>query len=226
MLASGMHEFRSDLGQGDVVVGRTSCRPQWLASVAAAIAIALIAVAAFVISNLASSHPRPVQPVGEAVPSYYAAVTVRGTIGKVTKVDVTIRRTATGKVLATVPSPDPGFVPSRVAAAADDRTFVMAVVKSAGLNKPDPPNARMRFYLLRFDPGTDEVAISKLPINDVTESDTFSMALSADGRSLAVTTETSTDFASTLCLAASNDPGRLRPPTACSGRSGPEAPGP
>jgi hypothetical protein len=161
----------------------------WLAPVAAAVAIVLIAVAAFVISALAASHPRPVQPTG-AAPPYYAEVTLEGPYSNHAKVDITIRSTTTGKVLATVPSPAPGFVPRSVTAAADDRTFVMVAVKSKGISEPDALGAPMRFYRLRFDPATDQVSVSGLPIRDVTAGQTFSMALSPDGRSLAVVTGT------------------------------------
>jgi hypothetical protein len=164
---------------------RTARRPRWLAPVAAAISMAIIAAGVLAISNVVASHPRPPQ-AARAVPPppYYAALTRSGP-PQPPRSDVTIRATATGKVLATV-SPRAHFVFHLISAAADDRTFIAAAVKPV----PHTANSSfVRFYLLRFNATSDSVSVRELPITNVTvRYDNIFMALSPDGRYLAVTT--------------------------------------
>lgn len=163
--------------------------PAWLAPVAAAVSMAIIAAAVLVVSNI--SHPRPTDHIG-AVPPYYAALTLESPpLRQPPRIAVTIRATATGKVLATVQSQAPHFIFRSVAAAADDRTFVVAAARPAPSRAPSSTTAPVRFYLLRFNPAASTVSVTQLPIRNVTASswnDPLSIALSPDGRHLAVIT--------------------------------------
>lgn len=159
--------------------------PRWLAPVAAAVSMAIIAAAILVVSN--ASHQRPAGPIG-AVPPYYAAVTLESSILHRPLINaITIRATATGQVLATVRSQAPHFVFDAVSGAADDRTFVAAAMKPLSSHAPPSATAPVRFYLLRFFPAAHTVLVTELPIRNVT--DQASIALSPDGRHLAVITD-------------------------------------
>ncbi|HEY3902315.1 MAG TPA: hypothetical protein VGM14_00225 [Streptosporangiaceae bacterium] len=168
----------------------TRRRAGWLVPAASAMSVAIIATAALVIGNDLAGNVPSAGGAFEAVRPYYAKVTLEGPVSSNTPVAVTIRATATGKVLATVPSPAPRFVIRLVSAGTDDRTFVLAATQS-GL--APPALAAVRFYSLGFDPATDAVSVSQLPISNVTvntEDVSLQVALSPDGRSLAVITST------------------------------------
>jgi hypothetical protein len=175
-------------------VSRTPAGPRswtrWLVPAASALSVAIIAAAALVVGNDLASHRVPASPALDTVLPYYAAVTLEGPVSSHTPVEVEIRATATGDVLARVPSPAPGFVPRLVSAAADDRTFILAATQS-GL--APPAGAPVRFYSLRFDPATGAVSVEQLPISNVTASTvnaSLQIALSPDGQQLAVITST------------------------------------
>ncbi len=163
--------------------------PLLFAPVAVAAAVAVIAVAAVAIGNRVAGHRSSVSGSSESVPPYYVALNYKLPITANERIDVVIRSTATGKVLATVPPPAQ-FTPRLVAAAADDRTFVMASVEKGVSN---PAGAQVRFELVRFNPALGAVAVDSLPISGVTVNGSDGalwMALSPDGRSLAVSTTT------------------------------------
>lgn len=156
----------------------------------AAVSVAVIAVATLVIGNDLAGNVPSAGGAFEAALPYYAKVTLEGPVSSNTPVAVTIRATATGKVLATVPSPAPQFVPRLVSAGDDDRTFVLAATQT-GL--ASPALAAVRFYSLQFDPATDAVSVNQLPISNVTvntEDVSLQIALSPDGGNLAVITST------------------------------------
>lgn len=158
--------------------------PLFMAPVAVAAAVAVIAVAAVVIGHHVASHRPPAGGNNEKVPPYYAALSYKLPFTAHMRVDVVIRSTATGKVLATMPA-IPGYTPGKVSAAADDRTFVVAADKVVPATSN---NSTVRFYLLRFDPGTGKVTVRTLPISVDTGEEALGIALSPDGRKLAVTT--------------------------------------
>ena len=161
-----------------------------LVPAASAVSVAIIATAALVIGNDLAGNVPSAGGTFEAVRPYYAKVTLEGPVSSNTPVAVTIRATATGKVLATVPSPAPRFVIRLVSAGTDDRTFVLAATQS-GLALP--ALAAVRFYSLGFDPATDAVSVNQLPISNVTvntEDVSLQVALSPDGQNLAVITST------------------------------------
>jgi hypothetical protein len=161
-------------------------RRQWLAPAAAAVSMGLIAAGVLVISSIVGNS----RPGGslQSVPPYYVALTLESPpLHKPLVVDVTVRATATGKVLATVPDPAPHYAFSVVSAAADDRTFVVGAVKVTGITEATGP---VRFYLLRFNAASDTVSLHKLPITNVISgaSTPLGIALSPNGRYLAVAT--------------------------------------
>jgi hypothetical protein len=99
-----------------------------------------------------------------------------------------VRATTTGAVLARVVPPKPYVHFAGVAAAADDRTFVLvAEEKSHPPKRPGHPYYQpSRFYLLRFDPGTGRVSLRALPAAFIpANAEVHDMALSPDGTSLA-----------------------------------------
>jgi hypothetical protein len=160
-----------------------------LVPAASAVSVAIIATAALVIGN-AAGHLPPAGVASRAALPYYAKLTLEGPVSSNTPIAVTIRSTATGAVLATVPSPAARFVPRLVSAGADDLTFVLAATESG---QASPASAPVRFYSLQFDPATDAVSVEQLPISNVTvspENVSLQIALSPDGRRLAVITST------------------------------------
>jgi len=166
-------------------------RAGWLIPLAAAAAV--IIVAATLVSVRALSGPaRPGagQPgtatSGAAanpsqVPAYYAAITKPTAAGPY---DVTIADTATGKALFTIKPPKNTSFAS-VAAAGDDRTFVVSV-GSFPLNS-SPPMAALSWDLLRFSPGATGYTLRRLPIPATPPKTVIDgLALSPDGTELAV----------------------------------------
>jgi hypothetical protein len=176
-------------GPSRPVLGRPG-RMRFLVPAASAVSVAILAAAVLVIGNDLHGLRPPVGGHYKAVLPYFAKVTLEGPVSSNTPVAVTIRSTATGGVLATVPSPAPRFVPRLVSAGADDRTFVLAATES-GL--APPALAPVRFYSLRFNPATDAVSVDQLPISNVTvrtDDVSLQIALSPDSRRLAVITGT------------------------------------
>ncbi len=110
-----------------------------LVPLAAAASVAVIATVALVISQHVRSPgntqaklhlsplPQPASPArpdNAVPPPYYAALTATNPRWRYNPLDVTVRATATGKVLATVRPPRPFTTFSWISGAADDRTFV------------------------------------------------------------------------------------------------------
>ena len=85
---------------------------RWLAAVASAAAIALIAgIVVAVSARLRTAS----ESTGPGVPRYYAEITL--------SLKLVIRATATGRVTAVVPDPGPGRGQFQDVTTADDRTF-------------------------------------------------------------------------------------------------------
>jgi hypothetical protein len=100
-----------------------------------------------------------------------------------------IRATATGAATSTIAAPSPYSTFDSVAGAGDGRTFVLAAEKlvvdhvDGGVSQEDAP---VRFFLLRIGPG-GRASLTALPIPQVPASKAVTgMALSPDGRKLAV----------------------------------------
>ena len=185
------------------------CRPPgwraWVIPLAAVVLAGVVVAGSLALASVLTRRPAPAslpfRPQPNSVmgaPAYYVALTspsgdAPGLVPKTTT--LTIRATATGKVLATVAVPKPYRAFTAVAAAADDRTFVLlaeagqaADPSSAGA--PGFPLARL--YLLHLDPASPtaagQVRLQALPAADVPAGNAvLTMALSADGTSLAAT---------------------------------------
>lgn len=158
----------------EVVAGRW---PRWLAPAAAAASIAVIAAAALVISNAVASRPRPVSPAAVSVPPYYIGIAKPGN-------DAAIYATRSGAVIARVVPPGTARPVIGVTAAADDRTFAIAVPEGRHWNVGQPPK---RFYLVKFNPVTRSVTMTPIPELQVPRNALLrGMALAPSGTKLAV----------------------------------------
>lgn len=151
--------------------------PGWLGPVAAAVSVGVIAVAALVVSNAVAGRPRPVSPAGQPVPPYYIAITKPAG-------GAAIHATRTGALLARVVPPGRARPVIGLTAAADDRTFAIAVPAGRHGNRLPAPT---RFYLVRFDPAGPAVRITPIPALAVPAKMLLAgFALSPSGAKLAV----------------------------------------
>jgi len=147
----------------------------WGAPVAAAVLVTAVAVSLVLLRQAPAPQPGPVTPtsapsVPASVPRYYVVVDPSG--------GMLVADDRTGRALATV-SPPAGRVFGGVTAAADDRTFVLSSSLRNG-------KADTTWYLLRIIPGTDHPArLTQLPIQPL-QAQVHGLALSQDGRELAV----------------------------------------
>lgn len=136
-------------------------------------------------------RPQPASVLG--VPAYYVSLTSHDGYAPEIPPEATtatIRATATGKVLATVAVPRPYGNFTAVAAASDDRTFVLAAEKGKVVAPQKNPAPAARFFVLHLDPASPtaagQVRLQALPASYIPAGTTVeSMALSADGTSLA-----------------------------------------
>jgi hypothetical protein len=169
---------------------RGPSRARWLAPAAAAIAV-FVAILAVV--TVVSRHGRQATPVTNSpvapyvtsgqVPPYFVALAATGAASK-SPADAEVHATADGRRLATVRPSVPGGTIVAVTAAADDRTFVLAEQPWAkrGVQQYQPHS----FYLLRLGPAGQVSALTKLPMTVPGNSTLQGLALSADGRRLAI----------------------------------------
>jgi hypothetical protein len=179
---------------------------RWLAPAAAAAAVVVVALIA---TNLAgalragsgTTGPNPAAPAsgpsaasyvaaGE-VPPYYLSVTSSGSPNFVASYAV-VRSTATGKILATIKPSVPHGTILAVAAAADDRTFVLDeqtwLTPNGRVN--DQTQLPRSFYLLRLNSAGHPVSITRLPMTAAKLVTGF--ALSPDGGKLAIAVQPQT----------------------------------
>jgi hypothetical protein len=155
--------------------------PRRLAPVAAAAAVLALAVGLVVVKNLPHAAPATARPTvrAEVPPRYYVTLTGTGLL---------VGDTFTGAKVATVQAPT-GAVFTGIAAAADDKTFVVDTEPSPGDSDYTLPRT---FYLLRIAPGTSSPArsparLTRLSIPSL--HDVVAIALSGSGREFAVATE-------------------------------------
>jgi hypothetical protein len=175
----------------------------WRVPLAAAAAVTGVVLGSLAVSGALGSRPSrggsvspgPVSP--DRVPPYYVALTLTGSgnccrsgapIEPRTR--AVVRATRTGAVLATVAPPKPYGTFVGVAAATDDRTFVLAAEREVRLPAPfglGNPRA-IRFFLLRINPASASASgrarLAPLPITG--GDDIWDFALSPHGTSLAV----------------------------------------
>jgi hypothetical protein len=190
---------------------RWSRRPGWRAWAlpvgAAALVAVLVAALGLIPFPWTGSQPRNAAPSAPptrsqvravSLPAYYVALTSAdgeppGIVPQATT--ATIRATATGKVLATIAVPRPYYAFTSVTATPDGHTFVLVAEesKAADTHVPGVLNAAAplaRFYVLHLGPASPIASgpapLRALPASSIPAGDTVqSMALSADGTSLA-----------------------------------------
>ena len=169
-------------------------------ALAAVVLIGALVAGALALASVLTWRPAPASPPFRpqpgsvlGVPAYYVALTSPnghppGVPPEATT--ATIRATATGKVLATVAVPRPYGNFTAVAAAADDRTFVLAAEEGKVAGPELRPVPAARFFVLHLDPASStaagQVRLQVLPASYIPAGTTMeSLALSADGTSLA-----------------------------------------
>jgi hypothetical protein len=143
---------------------------------------AVIAVAV----TLVAVRNAPATPVN-GVPRYYVGIPTSPGFANPNAPEAIVGDTFTGKKLATVPAPAGWTFLPALAAAGDDRTFVVGAASQSGdLLRTE------RLYVIRLTPGAAHfAALRELPIPAPRLSwDYVSMALSRDGSMLAVMAET------------------------------------
>jgi hypothetical protein len=179
-------------------------RPGWLAPLAAAAAVvAVIALSVAVARGQSSGAPAGTAAGPLGTPAYYVTLAAPAGPAGVGAAAV-VRRTATGQAFARVTAPGSGVRFTMVAAAPDDRTFVLGAQARVHLDQTTTgpssssgsgvswrvrvlPGTPTAFYLLRFDPARRQARLSRLPVPAATEP-VSGLALSPDGTKLAVAT--------------------------------------
>ena len=158
----------------------------WGAPIAAAALVIALALVLVQLRGAPAPQPGPAAPtsappVPASVPRYYVTL-VSGSRGWGTK--AVVGDDQTGRTVAVLNS-TPGQIFDGVTGAADDRTFVV----TSYTNKPPLTT----WYLLRIAPGTAHPAqLTRLPIKPLMAR-VSGLALSPDGRELAIMWDTTTD---------------------------------
>jgi hypothetical protein len=166
----------------------------WLAPVAAAVAVATAIAISVAIAGTVGSHARrPAASTPAAfrqVPRYFVALTGHAVPDQGERAEVAA--TATGAVLGSVTVPRPHTVFTEVAAAADDRTFVLAAQRGKAVTYVSGHGPLMyfgvgpaRFYKLVLARSGRPAALTALALPPVT-GNLNGFALSPDGSRLAV----------------------------------------
>jgi hypothetical protein len=154
----------------------------WGAPIAAAAVITALALVLVVLRGSPSPRPAapapaPVPPATASVPTYYAVLDHLSGAPSATR-GVMVTDDRTGHALAVIPPPGPGQTFSGVTAAADDRTFVLSSYQAS--------KRETTWYLLRITPGASPVSqLTRLPVKPLLAQPS-GLALSPDGRELAV----------------------------------------
>jgi hypothetical protein len=180
----------------------------WLVPAAAAAAVVAIAVSLVIVKDVSAGRPASPAPAGipGTVPRYYVALpgydqaaasaVISGAVVNnppVGAADAVVGDTFSGQRLAAVPAPA-GWKFVSVAAAGDDRTFVVGAYKTT---PPRIPTAT-HWYLIRLTPGAVPFATLRgLPIPAPSRFDPTSTALSPDGTMLALSDDNSVRLYST-----------------------------
>lgn len=158
----------------------------WGAPLAAAALVMALALALVLLRQAPDPRSAPAgssgaPPVSASIPRYYVALAYTG--GTSAQMEAVVGDDQTGRRLAVIP-PFAGQNFYGVTAAADDRTFVL-------MNAPVGQH-ETTWYLLRLTPGAAHPArLTKLPIKPIAAV-VDGLALSPDGRELAVMWRTAT----------------------------------
>jgi hypothetical protein len=173
--------------------GQARSRPgrSWarlLAPAAAAIAVVVLVVAVVVVSRHMHRATPANSPVASyvasgQVPPYFVALAATGAANR-SPANAEVHATADGRRLATVNPSAPDGTIVAVTGAADDRTFVLAEQPwtQRGVQQYQPRS----FYLLRLGSAGQVSSLTKLPISVPADNTLRGLALSPDGRRLAV----------------------------------------
>jgi hypothetical protein len=173
----------------------------WAAVASSAVTVAVVVGAAASVGSVLHGHRDgddlsalgarapgpPLTRLTSAVPRYYVALTVAAGLSRVKprpRASAVVRSTATGATIATVRPPRPYDTFTMVTAARDDRTFVLAAERF-------PPAPAERLFVLHLRPArrapASRAQLAALPWPDLpTGAQTWGLALSPDGRQLAV----------------------------------------
>jgi hypothetical protein len=162
---------------------------RWLAPVAAVVAVLGVVTGVSLASRSQGHQPasqRPVippQPVGPMPLYYVTAFQAYVDNGSRMATTATVHDSATGATLTTVPIPaltdsQGGTQGPSITAAADDRTFIIT-------EQSDTPKV-IRFYLLRVAANGRSATVSRLPLSVPAYLSVTDLALSPDGRRLAM----------------------------------------
>jgi hypothetical protein len=158
-------------------------RRWWLAPAGAALAVAAVVGVVAGVRGTSGEQPRPAAAAEGQRPPFYVTLPADGNSGHP---DATIRDSATGAMLGRVSVPGTHF--DYVAAAADDRTFVLAAYRRPA-GTAGTRHGSTEFYRLTLSAGGRPEPLSRLPLT-VPEGQWVygptSLALSADGTTLAV----------------------------------------
>ena len=162
--APGLRPLEDHATPGRLPADQRQPRRRWLAAVASAAAVALIASLAVAVSS--RLHPAPAVRTG-GLPRYYAEGDLRPVI----------RATATGRVTAVLPNP--GLRPGVFGAftTADDRTF-FALFEAQG--------AGSRIYRFQVTPAGRAGRLVPVPGGDLGHDIATTMAISPSGSQLAM----------------------------------------
>lgn len=138
-------------------------------------------------AGTASASPAPAGSVSEAVPSYYAEATAARSPAYDSPDNITVRVTGTGTALATVRPPAPyqsfGYV-----YATDNPDVWVAGAQRWHPVRQDNSAQPVTLFKVTFSPVTREVTLTRLPAPELPGSDLAAVALSPDGRRLALAT--------------------------------------
>jgi hypothetical protein len=157
-------------------------RRWWLAPAGAALAVAAVVGVVAGVRGSSGQQPSPAAAEGQR-PPFYVTLPADGNAGHP---DATIRATATGAILGRVSVPGTHF--GYVAAAADDRTFVLAAYRRP-VGTSGNRHGSTEFYRLTLSASGRPEPLARLPLT-VQEGqwayEPSSIALSADGATLAL----------------------------------------
>ncbi len=180
------HEFamRADSGrERGTRSSRRHVRSRWLAPLAAAVAVlAVIAVSAGLAGGTSGSPAPAASPAGSGIgplPRYYATLTSASVSSPY---HLVIADARTGATLASA-FPPRNYSYDDITAAADDTTFVVGALRTVRAPVRSEP---MTLDLARFDPARKTITMRALPIPALPASRPIAIALSPDGRELAV----------------------------------------
>jgi hypothetical protein len=155
-----------------------------------AAATAVVAVIAAVVVFSGGTHPQRPAPASSrvslnSVPRYYMALVETAPMSRYD--EAIVRDTLTGATLTTVHVPKPFLAFDSVTAAANDRSFVLSASIGPLMDQYKPTG----LFLARFNPHTRAVALTKLPIPAIPNTEFLNgMALSPSGTELAISVQT------------------------------------